>query len=119
MNTSIIRRSSKSIRLGTTEDFDNHASAGLTTYGTFFRMRIYANILARPALRRANVAEKARLHDCSRYHAWPGDRREQRDVQRRQRNDAAAPAVQRPGAASASGREIFESRDGDNGVFVS
>src|SRR5262245_21022781 len=103
MNTSIIRRSSKSSRLGTTEDFDNHASAGLTTYGTFFRMRNYANILARPALRRANVVEEARLHDYSRNHAWFGHRREYYDVQRHQRNVAAALAVQRPGAARASG----------------
>src|SRR5215468_1567950 len=108
MNTSIIRRSSKSSRLGTTEDFDNHASAGLTTYGTFFRMRNYANILAGPALRRANVDEEARLHGRGRYHTRPGHRREHNDVQRRQRNAAAALAVQRPGAASASGREIFE-----------
>src|SRR5215470_18010692 len=42
--------------------------------------------VARPALRRANVVEKSRLHDDCRHHAGAGHRREHGDFQRGQRS---------------------------------
>src|SRR6266542_4501045 len=78
----------------------------------------YANTVTRPALRRANVVEEARLHCCSRYHARPGHRREHHDVQRHQRIVVAAHAVQRTGAARASGGEGSEGRVRNDGVIV-
>src|SRR5262245_35148618 len=41
----------------------------------------YANIMARPALRRANVGEKSRLHLDCRLHAGAWHRRQHSDLQ--------------------------------------
>src|SRR5581483_7896028 len=57
-----------------------------------------ANTLARPALRRANVAENAGFHfDCV-VHARVGHRRQHSHLQRRQRRVAQAAAISRAGA---------------------
>src|SRR5262249_14994224 len=61
--------------------------------------RYYANTLARPALRRADVGKETRFHFDRRHHAGAGHRREYGGFHRRQRSAAAAIAVSRAGAA--------------------
>src|SRR5215510_8910116 len=55
--------------------------------------RNYANTLARPALRRANVTQATRLHDNCRHHAGARHRREHGDLQHRQRTVVESAAV--------------------------
>src|SRR5262249_30713104 len=59
--------------------------------------RNYANTLARPALRRANVTQESRLHVDRRRYAQPGHRREHCDLQCASRRVAQTAALSRPG----------------------
>src|SRR5262245_4358201 len=61
--------------------------------------RNYADPVAGPALRRANVAEKARLHIDRHAHTRPGHRREHGDLQHHQTDFTASAAL--PGIRTA------------------
>src|SRR5262245_4244932 len=58
--------------------------------------RNYADTVARPALRRANVVEETRLYIDWRHHARAGHWREYDDLQCRQRRAVAAIALSEP-----------------------
>src|SRR5882672_6014095 len=65
----------------------------------FTRWRNYANTVARPALRRANVVEEPQLHAGCCSHARAGHRSEHGDFQRRQRRAAEPAALCEAGSA--------------------
>src|SRR6266542_4346977 len=67
-------------------------------YLTSSSWRNYADTVARPALRRANVDEETRFHADCRDDAQPGHRREHGDLQRRPRGAAQAVALRGTGS---------------------
>src|SRR5215510_1956781 len=79
--------------------------------------RNYANTLARPALRRANVTQATRLHDNCRHHAGAGDWREHGDLQHRQRTVAESTAVPQC-AAPGDHLDAFAGRERRAGLAI-
>src|SRR5262245_64155494 len=78
-----------------------------------FTWRKYANYLARPALRRANVVEKPRFYGDRGRHACDWDRVEHGSFQRCQFDSAAPAPLSRAGAVDAGVGDLA----GGRGVF--
>src|SRR5262249_636152 len=78
---------------------ESNLRASLCDFVDEFLWRNYADTLARPALRRANIIEKSGLHGGGGIHSRARDRREYRDFQCGEWCAAQTFALQRPGAA--------------------
>src|SRR5262249_39259817 len=80
-------------------------------------LRNYANTLARPALRRANVIEEPWLHGNRGHHARVWYRREHGHLQRRQRRAAQAASLCESGSAGICRGGIEKARSKGRGAF--